>query len=129
MCHLILFLPLLALPALWLLPPDAAIGVVAIIAVLSGAMYALVLKAMRAPLTNGPQRLLHALATVRRIEGRSLSVWVQSELWSAETDDENVKLGDTVEVLAIKGLTLKVRETAAERAAAPSSRGTECVPH
>ncbi len=113
MCHLILLLPLLVLPALWLLPTEAAIAAVVVIAVLSVAMYALIIKGMRAPVVTGPQCVLHALGTVRAVERGMLCVWVQSELWSAETDDVTLKAGDTVEVVAIKGVNLKVRKAPA----------------
>lgn len=110
MCHLLLLLPLLILPALWLLPPGAAFSVVAIITMLGAVIFWLMLKAMRAPVITGVQGLMHAIGVVRRIESGSLYVWLQSELWPAESDDASIEVGDAVEVFATKGLTLQVRK-------------------
>ncbi|OGA52368.1 MAG: hypothetical protein A3G24_21075 [Betaproteobacteria bacterium RIFCSPLOWO2_12_FULL_62_13] len=109
MCHLVLALPLVALPVLWLLPFNAAVPLYGMVVALSAAVYILAMKAMRMPVSTGAEALLHASGTVRSAEGREATVWIQSELWSAESASETLVEGDQVEVVAMDGLTLKVR--------------------
>lgn len=112
MCHLVLALPVIALPLLWLLPVATAGPIYAAVVLLSAAVYWLVLKAMRAPVTTGIETLLHAVGTVRSIEGRGAAVWVASELWLTEPSADALALGDRVEVVGIDGLRLAVRKVA-----------------
>lgn len=110
MCHLILSLPLLALPVFWLLPLGAAIPLYGATLALTAGVYVLAVMAMRKPVCTGAEDLLHAAGTVRAVNGGKLTVWVKSELWSAETGDGAVTVGDAVEVLAVDGLRLRVRK-------------------
>jgi len=125
MCHLILLLPVVALPVFWLLPAGEAFVVYAAATVFSIGVYWLVLQAMRAPVVTGIEALLHQIGTVRSVDGRKASVWVASELWSAETEPGALKVGDAVEVVGAVGLRLHVRKTgqAAATDASPSSAG------
>lgn len=118
MCHLVLALPFLALPLLWLLPLEASVALYGVVVAITAVVYVLALKAMRMPVSTGTEALLHAIGTVRSAEGRKATVWIQSELWSAESRSEGLVEDDRVEVLAVDGLTLKVRRldaSAAER--------------
>lgn len=110
MCHLILFLPLLALPVLWLLPLGVSAPLYGVVVALSAVIYALALRAMRMPVCTGAEALVHATGTVRSVDGCKAAVWVQSELWSAESGSEPLAEGDQVEVVAVEGLTLKVQK-------------------
>jgi membrane protein implicated in regulation of membrane protease activity len=116
MCHLILFLPLLALPAFWLLPPGEATVLYVLVLTVSAGAYWLMMKAMRAPLVNGPATLMHACGVVRHADGRSATVWAGSELWSAESEQGVLSIGDAVEVVGAQGIVLKVRKVAARSA-------------
>lgn len=111
MCHLILALPLLALPVFWLLPLGAAIPLYGATLALTAGVYVLAVMAMRKPVCTGAEDLLHAAGTVRAVNGGKLMVWVKSEFWAAEDRDEAVAVGDGVEVLAVDGLRLRVRKT------------------
>lgn len=117
MCHLILALPLLALPVFWLLPLGAAIPLYGATLALTLGLFVLAVTAMRKPVCTGAETLLHAVGTVRAIESRLIRVWVGSELWSAEAGAEGVAVGDLVEVIGIEGLTLRVRKLAKADAA------------
>ncbi|MBI4205500.1 MAG: hypothetical protein HY527_10785 [Betaproteobacteria bacterium] len=119
MCHLILALPLLALPVFWLLPLGAALPLYGAILALTAAVFVLAVIAMRKPVRTGAEALLHAIGTVRAANGGKLMVWVKSELWSAETGDSAIAVGDAVEVLAIDALQLRVRSLAKAGAAPP----------
>lgn len=110
MCHLILFLPLLALPVLWLLPLGVSAPLYGVVVALSAVIYAFALRAMWMPVCTGAEALVRATGTVRFVDGRKAAVWVQSELWLAESAGGPLAEGDRVEVMAIDGLTLKVRK-------------------
>lgn len=110
MCHLVLAIPLLALPVFWLLHPAAAIAIYGAALATSAGVYVLAVKAMRKPVCTGREDLLHATGMVREVRGKALMVWVKSELWSAEDGDEAMAVGDTVEVLGVDGLILHVRK-------------------
>jgi membrane protein implicated in regulation of membrane protease activity len=109
MCHLILALPVVALPLLWLLPPAASVPIYAALVVLAVGVYWLALKAMRAPVTTGAEALLRAVGTVRSVDGQRAAVWVASELWLTESSPEPLAVGDRVEVVGLDGLRLQVR--------------------
>ncbi len=110
MCHLILLLPIVALPLFWLLPAGEAGGLYAAVIGLSMGVYWLVLQAIRAPVVTGIGALMHATGAVRSVDGRKASVWVASELWSAEAEPGALQVGDVVEVIGAEGLVLKVRK-------------------
>ena len=110
MCHLILLMPIVALPVLWLLPLGEGIAVYTVVALVAGTVYWLAVKAMRAPIMSGTGTLLRSRGQVRAAAGRRGSVWVASELWSAESRDEPLAVGDAVEVVGFEGLTLIVRK-------------------
>lgn len=113
MCHLILLLPVLALPVWWLLPPGEAAAIYAVVLIPSAAVYWLAVRAWRAPLLTGTAPLRGATGTVRRADGRCGAVWVASELWSATSADGPLAVGDEIEVVDIDGLTLRVRKVRA----------------
>ncbi|MBI3041745.1 MAG: hypothetical protein HYY78_02855 [Betaproteobacteria bacterium] len=109
MCHLILAMPLLALPVFWLLPMGAAIPLYGAAVAVTAGVYVLAVKAMRKPVCTGAEDMLRAVGTVREVRGNALTVWVKSELWSAKAT-ERVAVGDIVEVIGIEELTLRVRK-------------------
>ncbi len=71
MCHLILALPFVALPMLWLLPPGIGIPLYGFIVALAIWVYALAFKAMRRPVTTGAEALMNAIGTVRSADRRT----------------------------------------------------------
>jgi inner membrane protein len=114
MCHLMLVLPLVALPVFWWLPIGDAIGVYVIVLVATGTVYWLAVQAMRAPVTVGIETLLRKVGTVRTAQDRRGAVWVASELWSAESRDTPLAIGERVEVVGFDGLRLIVRRVEPE---------------
>ena len=109
MCHLILLMPVLALPMLWLLPLSIGVPLYGVVLVLSIAAYVMLLRAMRRPVTAGPETLMHAVGTVRSVDGGRAYVWVQSDQWAATCAEGVLAVGDAVEVIGRDGLTLQVR--------------------
>jgi len=124
MCHLILLLPIVALPVFWLLPAGEATVAYAAVLALSLGIYWLVLQAMRAPAVTGIEAMLHRIGTVRSVDGRKASVWVASELWPAETEPGALNVGDLVEVVGSAGLVLAVRKAGAAGGAGASPSPT-----
>jgi membrane protein implicated in regulation of membrane protease activity len=112
MCHLILALPIIGLPLLWLLPPADGIAAYGLVVVVSGAVYAVMMKAMHAPIAVGSETLLHAIGTVPRVEGPRVSIFLHGELWSAQSVDDPLAVGDRVEVVGRDGPQLRVHKRA-----------------
>ncbi len=102
MCHLILLMPIVALPVLWLLPLGEGIAVYTVVALVAGTVYWLAVKAMRAPVMSGTETCFAGRGSVRSADGHRGSVWVASELWSAESRDAPLAIGDAVEVIGIR---------------------------
>jgi inner membrane protein len=107
MCHLILLMPLLALPVFWLLPLPAAVLTYAGVAALSGWLYWLAFRAMRRPVVTGSEGLVGSIEEVVEAHGRHVSVRVHGEVWNAKTKDK-VRKGDKVRVGGVDGLVLSV---------------------
>ena len=127
MCHLLLALPLIALPVFWLLPMSAALPLYGAVLALTAIVYTLVLKALRRPVGTGREALLHASGQVRQVNGRRAMVWVRSELWSADADGEDLVVGDAVNVTGIDGLRLRIRR--AQASEAPAAGGETRIFH
>jgi membrane protein implicated in regulation of membrane protease activity len=120
MCHLVLLLPLLALPLFWLLPMSIAVPAYAAVLILSGGIYYLALRAMHQPVQTGLEALLHSRGEVLGQEGSLFRVRVHSETWNAESKD-NLRPGDAIEVVAVEELRLRVRRIR-ETGPAPAGR-------
>lgn len=108
MCHLVLLLPILGLAVFWIWPLPVAIPVYAVVAALSGLLYAFVLKAMRKPVRTGKEHLVGAVGTVVARTDAGIEVRVESELWTADAMDAGLDVGDVVRVVGLEGLKLVV---------------------
>jgi membrane-bound serine protease (ClpP class) len=81
-----------------------------------GAMFAIILaialRAQHVPLRMGAEALAHRTGIVREWTGLTGQVQLGSELWSAELAQasDKIRKGDTVEVVQVEGLRLKVRK-------------------
>jgi membrane-bound serine protease (ClpP class) len=93
-----------------------SIPLVIIVSLLLGAMFAVILaialRAQRAPILMGSESLSMKTGTVRDWAGLSGQVQLGSELWSAESaqGSDHIRKGDTVEVVQVEGLRLKVKK-------------------
>lgn len=112
MCHLVLLLPVLALPLFWWLPPLEALPAYAVVLILSGWIYYYIMAALRRPVQIGPERLLQQGGIVE-FTTPSLRVRVDGDSWSAESR-ETLAAGDAVVVEAVEGLKLVVRKAGAQ---------------
>lgn len=107
MCHLILLLPVLALPIFWVAPLSVAVPAYAAVVALSVWTYVLIMRSMHRPLESGVEKLEHDEGEVIETSGKRAMVRVESEIWQARCDEE-LRRGDRVRVLAVEGLTLRV---------------------
>lgn len=107
MCHLVLFMPVLALPIFWVLPLPLASGIYAVILALSAWFYYVVVKIMHRRPLIGPEVFLGARGKVIQTNGCSGLVRIGNELWKAESVHE-LRDNDVVEVVARRGFVLRV---------------------
>jgi membrane protein implicated in regulation of membrane protease activity len=109
MCHLLLLMPLIALPLFWILPLTEAISLYSAIVVLSAWLYVYVFKALARPVVSGKEEIMHSVGKVIDVQGHTLHVKVHSEIWTA-TSSDNLQPGDTVKVTGMEELKLKVEK-------------------
>ena len=111
MCHLILLMPVLALPIFWLVPLDAAIPIYIVIVLISGFFYRLIAKSMGKQPETGSESLIGATAeVVTKLKPGGIAqylVRLGGELWSARCPDV-LKEGETVSISAVDGTRLVV---------------------
>jgi membrane protein implicated in regulation of membrane protease activity len=108
MCHLILMMPVLALPVFWFMPFSVAGPVYAVVLIISAWLYYWIMRAMRRPVETGLEKILHSTGEVIDVQGESVRVRLQGESWEAESPD-SLHPGDRVQVVSIHGLVLEVR--------------------
>lgn len=112
MCHLLLLMPVLALPIFWLMPLNLAIPIYMFIASISAWLYWLIARSMGKQPETGSESLIGTEAEV--VSKLSLGdhaqylVRSQSELWSANSPDL-LQAGETVSIAAVDGIRLIVR--------------------
>lgn len=111
MCHLLLFMPVIALPIFWLAPLNVAIPIYAVIVLISGLLYWLIVKSMRKTPLVGAESLLGSEAeVVSRLSPGQVAQYLvrsQGELWSARSADV-LEPGETVRIAALRGISLVV---------------------
>ena len=111
MCHLPLFMPVIALPVLWLLPLSLAVPLYAVIVLISGSLYWLVVKSMRKRPLTGVESLIGSEAEVvsgmPEGPGAQYLVRSQGELWTARSADA-LQPGETVCIAGMRGIILVV---------------------
>lgn len=112
MCHLMLFLPVFALPVFWLLPLPAAATIYGVIAVVSLVLYAYIVKAMRQRRLNGAEGMLGEAGRVTEVGERGATLFFHGELWRADVDGEPLVPGDEALIVGIEGLRLTIRRKA-----------------
>lgn len=107
MCHLVLFMPVLALPVFWLLPLPLALPIYVLVVLLSAWLYYVVYRVMRRAPVIGPNTLLDARGRVVSAEGMCGLVRIKNELWRAESD-QALADDEPVRVTGRRGLVLQV---------------------
>lgn len=113
MCHLLLLLPLLALPVFWIWPISVSLPAYALTSGISVAAYVAALKAMRRPVLTGRECMVGATGHVVGVEDGRVTVEIGSELWAAQSDNR-LTVGDVVRVASVDGLRLRVEPVTEE---------------
>lgn len=124
MCHLLLMMPVLALPVFWLTPLELAVPGYQFILLLSVFLYWQVTGAMKRPVEDGFQSMVGTKAEVmNRLEasGALMKYMVRSqgELWTAWSGEE-FQPGEEANVLGTRGVGVVI-----ERSQKPGQDGTE----
>lgn len=109
MCHLILMLPVAALPLFWFLPLTIAGPLYGAAATMAGVVYCYAWETGRRPVKIGRKRLCDTKGLVVAAQP-VLRVKVDGEIWRARTPEALVP-GDEVRVADLKGLILRVAKT------------------
>ncbi len=93
-----------------------SVPLVVVVGILFGLMFAAILtfalRTLHSPLQSGVQTLIGKTGFAKNDFGATGQVQVGSELWSAEPVDgsSQIRQGESVEVIQVKGLRLKVRK-------------------
>lgn len=123
MCHVLLILPLLALPVFWMLPLAVAVPVYGVVAGLSAAVYWYAIRAMKQPVLNGVEGMVGEIGEVVECGSQDLLVRVHNEIWHAVYAAIPLCKGDQVEIVGNDHLLLRVRQLGAEARFFPKRRG------
>ncbi len=111
MCHLVLLMPVIALPVFWLMPLNLAAPLYAVIALVSGLLYWLITRSMMKPIATGAESLVGVSAeVVSRLSPNNYSKYLVragGELWTAHSDN-SLQPGDKVNVTSVDGIRLVV---------------------
>jgi membrane protein implicated in regulation of membrane protease activity len=108
---LLMLLPVVALPAFWLLPLRWAVPGYIVSILLSGLMFWVMRKTMKRPVVVGVESFIGKDAEVVSRAGPDYGapylVRTEHSLWSARSRD-NLKHGEVVKIVAVEGNTLVV---------------------
>lgn len=125
MCHLVLFMPLFALPVFWLLPWPEATGIYVVVLALSAWLYYVIIKIMHRPSVIGEHTLIGRCGTVVQAEGSCGLARIGRELWRVESKHDLPDHG-AVTVTGRRGLVLEVSPT--DTSPFPNPNGTAPSP-
>ena len=121
MCHVLLILPLVALPVFWIWPLSAALPIYGAVLALSAVIYWYALRAMRQPKQNGAEGMIGETGRIIVGDLGAVHVQVRNELWQA-VSSVPLHQGDRVKVMAAEGTRLRVQRPDVE--AAPSGNSS-----
>jgi membrane protein implicated in regulation of membrane protease activity len=115
MCHLVLFLPVFALPVFWLFPFETALPIYLVISAISLVLYFLIFKAMRMKPQVGREAMLGQTGVVIKDIAPEGKIEYAAEIWNAMTDGRKFAVGEKVLIDGFWGLNLIVKEAPAEK--------------
>ena len=106
MCHLILMMPLLALPVFWLMPLGYSVPSYIAVVLVSAILYWVITRAMKQPIQDDFRSLVGNQAEiVSCLDSNHLAQYLvrsRGELWSAHSKD-TFQTGDLVNIVAVQG--------------------------
>ncbi|MFN7085224.1 MAG: NfeD family protein [Burkholderiales bacterium] len=110
MCHLLLALPLLALPMFWIFPLSVALPAYGMVTGLSAVIYWYAIQAMNQPIQNGLEGMVGEIGKVIENRKGDLLIQIHNELWHAVSPGVPLRAGDEVEVVGEEHLILRVQK-------------------
>jgi len=108
MCHLILLLPLFALPVFWILPLPTAFPSYMVILGISLFLYFKIFKAMMLPVRTGQEAMLGKTAVVIKDINPEGKVQYANEIWDAIGRGTPFFKGEHVRINKVSGLRVVV---------------------
>jgi membrane-bound ClpP family serine protease len=109
MCHIILLLPILALPVFYFLPLGTALPIYLAVLLFTWLVYYKIMGAMKAKVKTGKEGLLGEEALVIEDINPYGKVMVLSEIWVARGNGNKFLKGQKVTIAGFDGLTAIVR--------------------
>ena len=110
MCHLILFLPVFALPVFWFFPLTTALPFYLFILGISLFIYFKVFGAMRLEVRTGQEAMLGKEGLVVEDIDPEGKIQYASEIWDAMAEGRRFLKGERVRISGFQGLRLLVEE-------------------
>lgn len=110
MCHLILFLPVLAFPLFWIFPFGTALPLYLFILGISLFLYFKVFQAMCRKVCTGQEAMIGRNGLVIEDIDPEGRIRCANEIWNATTQGRSLLKGEKVRITHIKRLTLLVEE-------------------
>lgn len=108
MCHIILLLPLLALPVFVLLPWQEALLVYLGVTVLAGVLYRLMWRDMHRAPRMGIEGMMGGIGTVFQLDKGKAKVFYRGEIWDV-VSREPITTGEEVEIVGFEDMKLLVQ--------------------
>lgn len=108
MCHILLLLPIVALPVFVLLPWQEALLVYIGVTALSGVLYLLMWRDVRRPPSTGIEGMMGGIGTVFQLDRGKAKVFYHGEIWDA-VSKEAITPGEEVEIVGFDEMKLFVR--------------------
>ncbi len=91
MCHLILLIPVLAIPIFWLVPLNLAVPVYLLIISISGVFHWFIVKPMRNPVATGSESIIgstaKAVSILEPVGHDQYLARTRGEIWSVYCSD------------------------------------------
>lgn len=115
MCHLVLFLPVFALPVFWFFPFSTAMSIYLIIVGISLLLYVIIFKAMMQKPRVGKETMLGKTGVVIKDIAPEGKIQYATEIWNAMSESKNFSVGEKVVIHGFWGMNVLVREISVEK--------------
>ena len=114
MCHLILLMPVFALPVFWFFPFSTALAIYLVILGISAFLYFLIFKAMTMKPRVGKEAMLGQTADVVKDIAPEGKIKYFTEIWNAMAEGKKFSVGEKVMIQGFWGMTVLVKEIPVE---------------
>lgn len=119
MCHIVLVLPVLALPLFMFLPFGPALFSYSLILLVCAILYWLMIRDMRRPASTGVEGMIGGVGRVIGNGTRGIKVAYRGEIWDADCREEAAE-GEAVEVTGLERMRLIVQKRSEALAKRPN---------